>query len=129
MTEPIQNYARIGIVHFMAYKQCLQGEGPIIETLEKIALDPYFQVVEVSHMKDASVRKEAADLLRSAHIDVAFGAQPILLVNKLDLNALDEKTRLEAVDAHGRSEFYGPATATASLDDRFQVLLPLIAEE
>ena len=39
MTELIQDYARIGIVHFMAYKACLGGEGPILETLEKIALD------------------------------------------------------------------------------------------
>ena len=48
MTEPIQNYARIGIVHFMAYKACIGGEGPIVETLEKIAVDPYFQVVDIS---------------------------------------------------------------------------------
>ena len=34
-TDPIQNYARIGIVHFMAYKACLGGEGPIMETLGK----------------------------------------------------------------------------------------------
>ena len=60
MTEPIHQYARIGIVHFMAYKACLQGEGPILETLEKIALDPYFNVVEVTQMKDAQVRKDAA---------------------------------------------------------------------
>ncbi|MDA0746158.1 MAG: TIM barrel protein [bacterium] len=99
MTEPIQNYARIGLVHFMAYKACIGGEGPILETLEKIALDPYFQAVEVTHMKDAGVRKQAGQLLRSAHLDVAFGAQPILLVGKLDINSSDESHRLKAVDA------------------------------
>ena len=99
MTEPIQNYARIGLVHFMAYKACIGGEGPIVETLEKIALDSYFQVVEVTHMKDDKVRAQAADLLRSAHMDVAFGAQPILLVGKLDINSADESHRLKAVEA------------------------------
>ena len=99
MTEPIQNYARIGLVHFMAYKACIGGEGPIVETLEKIALDSYFQVVEVTHMKDDKVRAQAADLLRSAHLDVAFGAQPILLVGKLDINSADESHRLKAVEA------------------------------
>ena len=98
MIEPIQQYARIGIVHFMAYKSCIQGEGPILETLEKIALDPYFNVVEVTQMKDAQVRKEAASLLKSAHMDVAFGAQPICLVNQLDVNSLDEEERKKAVD-------------------------------
>lgn len=99
MTEPIQNYARIGIVHFMAYKACIGGEGPIVETLEKIATDPYFQVVEVTHMKDAKVRAQARDLLKSAHMDVAFGAQPILLVNQLNINSPDAGHRKTAIDA------------------------------
>ena len=98
MTEDIHQYARIGIVHFMAYKACLQGDGPILETLENIALDPYFNVVEVTQMKDPQVRKDAAALLASAHMDVAFGAQPICLVNQLDVNSLDEATRTTAVD-------------------------------
>ena len=68
MIEPIQQYARIGIVHFMAYKACIQGEGPILETLEKIALDSYFNVVEVTQMKDPQVRKDAAALLKSAQL-------------------------------------------------------------
>lgn len=99
MTEPIQNYARIGVVHFMAYKDCIGGEGPILETLEKIALDPYFQVVEVTQMKDADVRARARRLVEAAHMDMVFGAQPICLLNKLDLNAADAGARKKAVDA------------------------------
>lgn len=99
MTEPIHHYARIGIVHFMAYKACIGGEGPILETLEKIAIDPYFQAVEVTQMNDPDVRARAKALLQAAHLDVAFGGQPILLLNKLDLNAADESQRLEAVEA------------------------------
>jgi sugar phosphate isomerase/epimerase len=99
MTEPIQNYARVGVVHFMAYKACIGGEGPILETLEKIALDPYFQVVEVTQMKDAAVRKQARELIEAAHLDVAFGAQPVLLMNKLDVNSADPAHRKQAVDA------------------------------
>ena len=99
MTEPIQNYARVGVVHFMAYKACIGGEGPILETLEKIALDPYFQVVEVTQMHDGATRKKARQLLESARMDVVFGAQPILLVNKLDINSADAGHRAQAVDA------------------------------
>ena len=99
MVEPIQNYARIGIVHFMAYKACIGGEGPIVETLEKIASDPYFQVVEVTHMKDVKVRAQARELLIAAHMDVAFGAQPILLVNKLNINSPDAEHRKKAIEA------------------------------
>ena len=83
MTEPIQSYARVGLVHFMAYKACMGGEGPILESLEKIAQDPYFQAVEVTRVNDPEIRSRAVDLLETAHLDVAFGAQPILLGNQL----------------------------------------------
>lgn len=99
MTEPIQSYARIGLVHFMAYKACMGGEGPILESLEKIAQDPYFQAVEITQMKDPHTRSKAIQLLETAHLDVAFAAQPILLGNKLNLNSLDESHRLQAIDA------------------------------
>ncbi len=99
MTEPIQSYARVGIVHFMAFKPCMGGEGPILETLEIIASDPYFQVVEVTQMSDPDVRSKARDLLKSAHLDVAFGAQPILLGNQLNVNSPDEAHREEAIRA------------------------------
>lgn len=99
MTEPIQNYARIGIVHFMAYKACMGGEGPILETLEKIASDPYFQAVEVTQIKDAEQRTQVRALLEAAHMDIAFGAQPILLGNQLNINSPDKDHRQKAVDA------------------------------
>ena len=99
MQDPIQRHAKVGIVHFMAHKQTMGGEGPILETLGGLASDPYFEVVEVTTMKDDSVRKRARDILASAHMSVAFGAQPILLRNKLSLNAEDEGARRAAVDA------------------------------
>ncbi len=99
MTEPIQSYARVGLVHFMAYKACMGGEGPILESLEKIAQDPYFQVVEITRVNDPEIRSRAIDLLETAHLDVAFGAQPILLGNQLDLNSFDESHRFQAIDA------------------------------
>lgn len=92
-------YLDMGIVHFMAYPRILEGKGPIIETLTKIAEDPYFGVVEVGQINDPEVRKEAAELLDQAHLRVAFGAAPILLTQDLNLNSPDEDERQEAVDA------------------------------
>lgn len=99
MTDPIQSFARVGLVHFMAWKPCMGGEGPILETLEAVANDPYFHAVEVTQMKSAATRKKARALLETAHMDVAFGAQPILLGGKLDLNASAAAARNKAVKA------------------------------
>lgn len=44
MNESIRKYMKVGLVHFMAYPNTINGEGPIIETLKKIARDDYFEV-------------------------------------------------------------------------------------
>ena len=82
-----------GIVHFMAYPQ-----GPVIETLGKIIDDPYFSFVEVTHFEKDSDRREAVEMLRAAGKTCAFGAQPCLLKNKLNLNHADANERQAAVD-------------------------------
>lgn len=92
-------YLKLGIIHFMVYPETLKGEGPIIETLLKIVEDDFFEAVEVSWMKDENVKKQAKEILAASQMAVGFGAQPPLLVNKLDLNSLDDKERQKAVDA------------------------------
>lgn len=90
-------YMRVGIVHCMAYPQTLRGEGPILETLERIVSDEFFDAVEVTWIKDPGVRKEVASLLRSSGIAVGFAGQPPLLLSKLSLNDFEEEKRREAV--------------------------------
>jgi sugar phosphate isomerase/epimerase len=99
MKEPYQKYFEMSIVHFMAYPQTMGGEGPIIDTLTEIALDPFFTAVEVGQIKDSKVRREAAKLLDQAHLRVCFGAQPILLSGKHNLNSPHENQRNRAIDA------------------------------
>ena len=98
MQESMYKFMKVGLIHFMAYPQVMKGEGPIIETLQKIAEDDFFTAVEVSWIKDAKVRQKAKKLLEVSHLTVAYGAQPRLLVKKLNLNSFDEAERKEAVD-------------------------------
>ena len=89
---------KVGLIHFMAYPQVMRGEGPILQTLQKIAEDDFFTAVEVSWIKDEEVRDKAKKLLEMSHLTVAYGAQPRLLVKKLNLNSFDEAERKEAVN-------------------------------
>ena len=91
MYESIYKFMKVGIIHFMAYPQTMKGEGPILETLQKIAEDDFFTAVEVTWMKDAAIRQKAKALLEESHLTVAYGAQPRLLVNKLILILLMKK--------------------------------------
>ena len=97
MQDPLEAYCYVGIVHPMAFPECLGGEGPIIETLSKIATDPFFSAVEVSWMKDAKVRAQAAELLATSGMEVIFTAQPAMLQQGLSLCSLDSAKRKAAI--------------------------------
>ncbi len=97
MQESMYKFMKVGIIHFMAYPQVMKGEGPILETLQKIAEDDFFTAIEVTWIKDPDVRKKAKELLEASHLSVAYGAQPRLLVNKLNINSFDEEERKRAV--------------------------------
>jgi len=94
MYESIYNYMKVGLIHFMAYPQTIKGEGPILETIKKIAADEYFNAVEVTWIKDEEVRRQVRKMLETAHMTVAYGAQPRLLTTGMNINDLDAKGRM-----------------------------------
>jgi sugar phosphate isomerase/epimerase len=97
MREWLQSYMQVGIVHFMAYPECMKGEGPIYDTLTKIVEDEFFSAVEISWIKDPAERSRVKSLLATSHMTVGYGAQPCLLSQKLNLNAFDPAERGRAV--------------------------------
>lgn len=98
MNRPWNGYMQLGIVHFMLYPQVIKGEGPIAETARVIAEDDFFEVIEVGPIKDQRVWAELKGLIEGAHMSVGVGAQPGLLINKLNLAAEGETARQAAVD-------------------------------
>ena len=70
----IHRYMKVGLIHFMAYPATMKGEGPILETLRTIALDPFFDAVEITWIKDPVLRARARGILATSHMDVRFGA-------------------------------------------------------
>lgn len=99
MNGTIHDYARVGIVHFMAYPACMGGEGPVLESISRIANDTYFEVIELTRIKDDETRARVRALADQSKTDLCFGAQPILLGGGLDLNHADGAERHKAIDA------------------------------
>lgn len=97
MNESIHDYMKVGLIHFMAYPECGSGEGPIEETLKKIAEDDYFDAVEITWIKDENIRQNAKKIIDEAKLAVAYGAQPRLLTTGLNINDLNGEKRLEAL--------------------------------
>jgi len=97
MQESIYKFMKIGIVYFMAYPETMMGEGPILETLQKIAEDDFFTAIEVSWIKDKKIREKVKKALEVSHLTIVYGAQPRLLSKKLNLNSFNEKEREKAI--------------------------------
>ncbi len=97
MNEPLHNYMRVGLVHFMAFPECMGGEGPILETLTPLLRDPFFEAIEITHIKDADQAEAVGNAFAQAGVEPVFGAQPILLGGGLDLNHEAQEQRGQAI--------------------------------
>ena len=97
MHESLFKYMKVGLVHFMAYPATIKGEGPILETIKKLALDDYFNAIEITTIKDLNTRRQVKQMLETSHMTVAYGAQPRLLTTGLNINDLNETGRQKAL--------------------------------
>ncbi len=98
MKDPWQPHLQLGVVHFMAFPECLAGDGPQFDTLAALCHDSFFDAVDVGPMNDAAVRRECAALLRDCGMTVTFACQPVQLRLGLDLNAADKARRKQAAE-------------------------------
>ncbi len=98
MDKHWRHYCTLSIVHFMAFPDTITGEGPIVETVEKIATDPFFDGIEIGWIKDPAVRAVTRTVLENSHLKIAHGAQSSLLLQGLNLNSLNDIERNRAVE-------------------------------
>lgn len=135
------NYFRLGIVHFMAYPEVAKDESRVLPTLAALAADTDFEVVEMRAVSSPELRRQIKALCRTAHLDVAFGAQPTVLGQKLNPNSLDPAERQramqvlkEAVDqavemgAQGFSLLSGKDPGDADREAAVQALIEFLIE-
>lgn len=120
MKDSIHKYFQIGTIQWMSHPA---AEYKVLDSIKAICCDDYFDVLEVTQMKDSSVREAARRLLEQAHMRICYGAQPRLLGSGLNPNDLEEdgrqraeQTLLEAVD---EAEYLG-ANGIAFLAGKWQ---------
>lgn len=95
MNGCLHNYMKVGIVNFMAFP----APYPVVDAVMKIASDEFFGGIEITHIASDEDREKVAKILAASHLTVGYGAQPVILGNKYDLNSLDEAKRATAVEA------------------------------
>ena len=91
MTELLEQYLRLGLVHFMAFPETMQDESLLLPTLEKIAADPMFRCIEIKAIEDESLIRPVVDLAAGAGLDIVLTAQPAVLAGGLDPGSAERK--------------------------------------
>jgi sugar phosphate isomerase/epimerase len=96
--KSLKDYMRIGIVHSMAFPSSLKDRENLIESFKHIALDGYFDLIELGQIKDLEAREQVKKFLEVSKLDCVYGGHSRLLSNGLNINSLDEEERLQAVE-------------------------------
>ena len=108
MKDSKHKYFQIGTIQWMSHPP---ADYEVLESIKTICCDDYFDVLEVTQMKDEAVREKARKMLEQAHIRVCYGAQPRLLGTGLNPNDIDEEGRLKAertlLEAVDEAEYLG----------------------
>lgn len=95
MKSSIHRYFQVGAIQWMSHPPV---KYPLLDSLKQFACDDFFDTIEITHIADPEVRRQAKRILEQSHLRVCYGAQPNLLGPKLNPNALDEAERQKAED-------------------------------
>lgn len=99
MKRSWESVLTLSVVHFMLYPQTMGGEGPVVESMEKLAADDFLGGVEITQIKDPQTRAAVRSIAAQSGLKLGFGAQPALLMTGYSLNDLDDAGRARAVNA------------------------------
>lgn len=87
-----------GVVHSLAFPECRNGDGPVIETLEQIVSDEVFGAVEIAPIRDPEVRRQARELLSWSGLQLVYLPILPILFDDLGLASDDDDHRAVARD-------------------------------
>lgn len=97
MRDPIQRYFQVGLVSGMMYAPLLkQGPQAWVELTRAIAVDEYFDVIEVNPLPNEEIRTQVAALAAQGHMKLIQNAHGRLLGAGLNPNDVNEEGRLAA---------------------------------
>ncbi len=100
MRDPIHRFFQVGLVSAMMYAPMMK-EGPSAwpKLVRAIAIDDYFDVVELNPLPNDEIRQQVKALVEQSHMKLVQNAHGRLLGAGLNPNDVDEAGRQAAEDA------------------------------
>lgn len=86
-----------GVVHPLAFLECREGGGPMLETLQTIVDDETFGAVEIAPIPDPALRGQVRALLQQAALQVVYLPILPIIFADLGIGSLDDARRQDAL--------------------------------
>lgn len=106
MRDSIHKYFQVGTIRWMSFPKL-----GVAESVKRIAMDDYFDAIEITQCRDDQERETVKRLLEQSHLTVCYGAQPLLLGPGLNPNDISEAGRQAAeatlIEAIDEAEYLG----------------------
>jgi sugar phosphate isomerase/epimerase len=93
-----RQYMDLGLVQYVSFPQVIEGAGPVLETIERVLVDEFFSAIEITWIKDESIKRQVANLLSYSGMRVVLSGGPPYAIDHIFLSALDETVRRESLD-------------------------------
>jgi sugar phosphate isomerase/epimerase len=90
---------KVGIVHGMAFPSSSNNKEKLLKTINIIAKDSYFEVIEIDRIKDKAIRDKVKSIIDCSGLEVVYSGHSKLLSNDLNINNLNEEGRKKAVES------------------------------
>ena len=97
MNFPWTKYFHLGVVAPAFFRDIRLRKGPILEVIQRVASDPFFQALEFSGAEDPAIQKEIAQMVRASGKSLVFSGGSYCYANQNNLHDLNEDKRRLAV--------------------------------
>lgn len=98
MNFPWTEHFSLGLVVPAFFRDIRQRKGPILEVMERVVSDPFFQAVEFSGAEEPEVRKRLVETVRACGKSLVFSGGSYCYANRYNLHDIDEGKRRAAVE-------------------------------
>ncbi len=93
-----QSMFSLGIMHPQLFPITIQDETTILDSLQLLIEDKFFDTFEVTSIGSSKIRNDVKSLLEQNGIRIVYSCAPPILGSKINLNALDPGERAVGVE-------------------------------
>lgn len=94
----LHDHIEVGIIHRTLYPEAKKDENVLLETIDLMTHDLFFERIELPHIKDPAIRKELKNRLHTTRMKTTYAASQSIFELNLNVNSINPAERKRAVD-------------------------------